>query len=142
MNYSDLTWNQLRKLATDNDIKVHGKGREVIESELAGRGVDPAPPKKGKASWAPARMLDLEGKMPGYRYRWCDIDPANLRKQEAEGWVIATRENGLLASHDDPGLVHGGKSADTTVQYRDVIVMASPEEQAQARSEEQPSELP
>lgn len=133
MAYTDLTWNQLRKLATDNGIKAHGKGREVIEQELDALGINPEPPKKGRPSWAPARMLDLEKKNPGYRYRWCDTDPANIRKKIAEGWVFASRETGHPAEHDNPNLMHGGTPPDGTLQYRDVIAMALPEETAQAR---------
>lgn len=133
MAYTDLTWNQLRKLATDNGIKVHGKGREVIETELANRGVDPETPKKGRPSWAPARMLDLNGKKNGYRYRWCDTDPANIRKKLAEGWVFVNRETGHPVEHDDPNLMHGGATPDGALQYRDVIAMALPEETAQGR---------
>lgn len=135
MDYSNLTWNQLRKLATDNGIKAHGKGRADLEAEIAEAGIDPAPPKMGKPSWKPARMLDVEFDTPGYRKRWVDNDPANIRRKQAEGWVFVNKETGFPAEHKDPGLVHGGAPLDSSIQYRDVVLMALPEDTAQARDE-------
>jgi len=128
--YEDMTWNQLRKLATDNGIKVHGRGRGEIEAELSAGEIAVAPP-KGRKSWAPARMLDLAGKLPGFRYRWVDHDPANIRKKIAEGWTFVNRETGHPVTHDDPNLVHGG--ANGTLGYRDLVAMAMPEETAAER---------
>jgi len=133
MDYSDLTWMQLRKLGTDNDMKVYGKGREQIEGELAAAGIAPKVAGKANTSWKPARMLDLEGQNPGFRYRWCDVDPANIRKKIAEGWVFVNRSDGSPVKHDDPNLIHGGATPDGVLQYRDVVAMAVPEETAQAR---------
>ncbi len=135
MELNDMTFAQLRELAKKHKINTWGKGKDDIRSLLEAAEVKPAV-KKGKSSWRPSRMLDLKGQKPGFRYRFCDKDQANLEKKEAEGWVYATRETGHgELSHSDPELVHGGNPPDSAVSYRDLVVMALPEEIAQQRDE-------
>ena len=135
MDYSDLSWPQLRALAKSKDINSFGIGRDTLTELLTKAEVDPDPPKKGKPSWAPARMLDLHKKIDGFRYRWCDTDPGNLTKKQAEGWIFVNRETGHPVEHDDPNLMHGGTAPDGSLRYRDLVVMALPEELGQARDE-------
>lgn len=135
MELTDQTFQQLRDLAKKHGINSFSKGRDDLIAELQAAGIDATPAVKGKPSWRPARMLDLENRANGYRYRWCDTDDANLRKKLAEGWVYVNKETGHPVEHIDPDLQHGGKSPDGSVKYRDLIVMALPEEIAQQRDE-------
>lgn len=132
---TNLSFAQLRDLAKKNNINSYGKGRDDLIGLLADANVAPEE-KRGKPTWKPANMLDLKGKKAGFRYRFCDADPAKLRRREDEGWVYVTRETGHgEVSHADPELVHGGSPPDGTVSYRDMVVMALPEEIAQQRDE-------
>ena len=90
-------------------------------------------PKKGNASWNPATRLELRGKKPGWRYRWCDKDPANIEKKLAEGWVFINKTTGLpgeLERRDQP---HDGSALTTTKTYRELVLMALPEDIGLAR---------
>ena len=135
MTFQDKTFAQLRHMAKDNGINSFSMGRDDLIAKLMEAGIDPNPPKKGKPSWAPARMLDLENKTDDYTYRWCDTDPANIRKKEAEGWVFVNKETGHPVEHEDPNLQHGGASPDGSLRYRDLVVMALPNEKKAARDE-------
>ena len=134
METQDMSYGQIKRLAESRGLNTRGKGREALVMELAEVGVTSEAP-KGRRSWAPARMLDLNGKMPGFRYRWVDVDPSNIRKKLAEGWQFVNKETGHPVEHQDPGLMHGGTAPDTSVRYRDVVAMALPEETGQARDE-------
>lgn len=89
--------------------------------------------KKGNSSWMPASVTDVVGKEPGYRYRWCNKDPDNLAKKEAEGWETI---NGLQADKVNPtdsNKIEEGKNLTSVFEKRDVILKRIPEELAQER---------
>lgn len=93
----------------------------------------PAPVKKGKPSWKPAARLPVRNAPEGYRLRWVHKEPANLARKAAEDWIPATSINGFKAEHIAPELVQDGKSLTSAVEYRDLVLMALPEERAQER---------
>jgi len=88
------------------------------------------PVKKGTASWRPAKTLEVKSHRPGFRQRWVNIDPANVEKKMAEGWVYAEK-----SEHDRAKGVDHGKNIGTVKQYRDLVLMEIPEEIALARTE-------
>ena len=90
------------------------------------------PPKKGKISWAPATALEAQ-KIPGCRTRWTNKDPMNLQRKESEGWVHVHADKGLKAEHEHPEDIHSGKPMTSVTEYRELTLMALPEEVAQAR---------
>lgn len=89
--------------------------------------------KKGTASWRPAQKLDVTGKVKGYRYRLVDKDPLNLQKKEAEGWLFVNAETGIPGTYSRPSTVSDGKSLTTENTYRELVLMALPEEVAKER---------
>lgn len=91
--------------------------------------------KKGRPSWNPAAMLDVVNPTPGFRHRWVDKDPANVQKKIAEGWVMANEINGHTAEHEHPDKMGDGAPLTSAKEYRELVLMAIPEETAQARDE-------
>ena len=96
--------------------------------------------KKGNRSWKPFDLLDIQDKDPNYRYRWCDKDPANLTKKQAEGWQFA--EKAIAKYKKPPATKATAGSADidytdqsltTMTEYRESILMVLPEEIALER---------
>ena len=85
-----------------------------------------------EASWKPAQMLTVKNKHPEYRYRWRDKDRQNIQKAEAEGWIHVNPITGLPGDHENPG---DQESMTSTTEYRELTLMALPEETAQARDE-------
>lgn len=95
---------------------------------------DEAQPKKGKASWAPATALNAD-KIPGFRTRWTNKDPINMQRKEAEGWTVVNAENGLHSEHEHPEDIASGKPVTSVTEYRELVLMALPEDVAEARDE-------
>ena len=98
--------------------------------------------KKGSKSWKPFNLLEVTKKDPGFRYRWCDKDPANLDKKAAEGWkfvpsksVNATKPDATLTTGSYTDIDYADCSTTSIVEYRESILMALDEETAQARQE-------
>lgn len=91
-----------------------------------------APIKKGNDSWRPASVTDVVGKEPGYRYRWCNKDPDNLAKKEAEGWISVGLDSDKT-SPVDSNRINEGKPITSVIEKRDVILQRIPEELAQER---------
>lgn len=89
--------------------------------------------KKGRKSWSPAQKLAITDQDPGFRYRWCEKDQANLDKKLAEGWAFVDPTKGLKADHLRPEHVSDGKPQQGAKEYRELVLMALPEEVAQAR---------
>lgn len=100
--------------------------------------VSETPIKKHRVTtpWKPSSFLGIPEhlKVPGRRYRWGKKDrPGNMEKKLAEGWVIdidLTKEMKKLS----PPTIQDGKSMDSTMQVREMIVMWMPEETAIARN--------
>ncbi len=90
-------------------------------------------PKKGKPTWKPAAMLDVAEKVPGYRLRWADNDALNLQRKKSEGWVFASTISGVNAEHEHPEKTGDGHSMTSVTEYRDLVLMALPEDLAEAR---------
>lgn len=85
--------------------------------------------KKGKPSWAPARMLDVKGVPNGIVPRWVNKDPANVEKKTAEGWKPINATTLQIVEHG------ASDSLSTAKTYRDVVLMGLPKETAEARRE-------
>lgn len=90
-------------------------------------------PKKGKPTWKPAAMLDVAEKVPGFRLRWASNDSLNLQRKQSEGWVFATEITGVDAKHDHPEKTGDGHSMTGVTEYRDLVLMALPDDLAEAR---------
>lgn len=91
--------------------------------------------KKGKPSWKPAAMLTVTKPIDGHRTRWVSKDPQNILRKQAEGWVYANEIYGIKREHEHPEKVEDGHSLTSTTEYRDMVLMALPEELAEARDE-------
>jgi hypothetical protein len=89
--------------------------------------------KKGRATWKPAQKLQVHKKDPGFRYRWRENDAQNIQRAVAEGWEFVNPITGIPGEHQDPG--DGQQSLTSTTEYRELKLMALPEEKAQARDE-------
>lgn len=92
-------------------------------------------PKKGKKTWRPAAMLNVNNAPDGYRLRWVSKDPMNLQKKQAEGWIPANSIEGFNVEHEQPGKVGDGSPLTSVVEYRDMVLYAMDEETAKARDE-------
>ncbi len=90
--------------------------------------------KRGRPSWRPARKLDVINKSPDFRYRYVSTDYANLQKKLAEGWQFVNPSTGIPGEHAPTAReVSDGKQIDTVNKYRELVVMALPEEIAKER---------
>ena len=86
--------------------------------------------KKGKRSWKPAKVLDVhisDEMRKKVRPRWRDKDAQNIQRAQAEGWEFFDPSKGLSAEHDH--------SSTSVPEYRELILMALPEEIGEARDE-------
>lgn len=93
-----------------------------------------APVKKGRASWRPARKLDVINKADGFRYRYVSTDYANLQKKLAEGWQFVNPSTGIPGQHNPSAReVSDGKQLDTVQKMRELVLMALPEDIALER---------
>lgn len=95
----------------------------------------PKSTKKGKKSWAPAQKLQVLNKSKDFRYRWRDNDQANLERAKAEGWVFVNKETGIPGEHDHPQGTEDGIPLSDAKTYRELALMALPEEDGKARDE-------
>lgn len=96
------------------------------------------PKKTGKKSWRPAQMLHTMNEKPGYRYRWCDKDPANLDKKKAEGWeFVGTPQTDKpdASCAADSDIDYAGNGLTSITEYRELVRMRLDEETALARDE-------
>ena len=89
--------------------------------------------KKGRSTWKPAQKLQVNDKKDNFRYRWRENDPQVIQKAQAEGWEFVNPITGIPGEHQDPG--DGQKSMTSNTEYRELRLMALPEEVAQARDE-------
>ena len=96
--------------------------------------------KRGNKSWRPFNLLEVTNKTPGFRFRWCDKDPANLDKKAAEGWKFVPSSNAKYKKPDATittgsytDIEYADCSTTSMVEYRESILMALDEETAQER---------
>lgn len=97
----------------------------------------------GKRSWRPATLLDVQNKVSGLNYRWCDKDPANLMKKQAEGWEFASKSKVTHIKVDatnslqvaDPINGEGSNLSTSITEYRDCVLMTIDDETLEARNE-------
>lgn len=91
-------------------------------------------PKKGKASWKPATALKAK-RIDGFRTRWTNKDPMNLQRKQSEGWVTVHKDTGLQTEHEHPEDLESGTPVTSVTEYRELVLLALPEDVAQARDE-------
>ncbi len=124
---------ELRAEARELGINSFGKGKAELQEEIAT--VKGVTTKKGKASWKPARMLDIRNQQAGYRHRWVSRDSQRVEKMLAEGWVIVDKTSGIKGEHADPNTVQDGNALEGANVYRELVHMALPDELGEARDE-------
>lgn len=111
------------------DIEISKKATKAELLELLGVKQE----KKGKRSWKPAQKLDVRDKQDGFRYRFRDKDPQNIQRARAEGWEFVNPITGIPGEHVDPE--DAQKDLTSTTEYRELTLMALPEDIAQSRDE-------
>lgn len=127
---------QLRKVCRERGIthfedgtQIDNKAKKVDLLKVLGVR------KKGKASWKPARKLDVnasEKVKSEFRLRWRDKDPQNIQKAQAEGWEFIDPAKGIRAEHENPG---DSTPLTNATEYRELVLMGLPEELGQSRDE-------
>lgn len=94
--------------------------------------------KTGKKSWRPAQMLHTMNEQAGFRYRWCDKDPANLDKKQAEGWEFVKSSKSSKPDATTPAssdIDYADQTLTSLQEYRELIRMRLPEDIAEGRDE-------
>lgn len=92
---------------------------------------------KRPVKWKPAsRLGDITGP-EGYRLRWCDSNPDNIAKKEAEGWVILDKSKfpDLKGSNYERQTTDSEGLTKTVLKRNELIAMVLPEEAALERTE-------
>lgn len=91
----------------------------------------------GTDEWVPASTLDqIEGlEKDKYGYRWVEIRPARVKKMLAEGWTFVNELDGDRVFHRraQTDALNAGKSLDSGVDYKDVVLMKLPIDRVEAR---------
>ncbi len=95
--------------------------------------------KTGRRSWKPAQLLTVKNKTPGYGYSWVEKDSDNVRRKLEEGWVHVTKTAGFSdVTHERPeGVEDGGPMCSDDTEYRELVLMAMPDDIVEARKEYQ-----
>jgi len=88
--------------------------------------------KKGKASWRPAKPLEVTVGQ-GFRARWRSKEDTRYLKARAEGWV--TPEEAGVEVMIDPITAGGIQKMKGAHEYRELVLMVLPEDLAKAREE-------
>jgi len=92
------------------------------------------PAKRGRASWRPAKKLDIVNKAPGFRYRYVSVDYTNLQKKLAEGWQFVNPSTGIPGQTAPSAReVSDGRQLDSIQKLRELVLMALPEDIALER---------
>jgi hypothetical protein len=87
--------------------------------------------KKGKKTWKPAKVLDVripDEMRKKLRPRWRDKDSQNIQRAIAEGWQFLDPLKGLSGVEHD-------HSSTSVPEYRELVLMGLPEEDAEARDD-------
>lgn len=101
-------------------------------------------PKKGKPSWDEASTLlvynqrgDMFGEGDdGFVYRWEENDPHKLQIQKARGWqVVSDTATTGISRGADADKIDDGTPLTTVHEYKELILLRLPEEQAAERRE-------
>lgn len=124
-----MSMQELRMQAKAMGINTFGMGKEQIEEAMA------AQPKKGKRTWKPANLLDVKGKDPGFRYRMCRNDDANIARKQEEGWEFVNATTDPEVRVIGAGTIEDGAKTDTTQRQRELVCMRLPEELGKERDE-------
>ncbi len=107
----------------------------MTEQTLTLKGTEPTV-KKGKKSWSPSNLGDVQNKEDGFRYRWARKDEDNLAKKREEGWEFVSAVNNPKTKgiHPDsrPDEPHPITS---NIERRDSVLMRLDEETGLARDE-------
>lgn len=124
---------KLKKIE-ENEIDNYDKINEVINGQSgdpikAARIPQDSPSKKGAKSWRPSGLLPVSGKDPNFVYRW--VRKRTLDKKVDEGWIFVPKGevNAPMTT------VMDGKSSDSTIQKRELILMKLPKHMNEERKE-------
>lgn len=99
-------------------------------------------PKKGKPSWDVASTLlvyNQRGNMfsegdDGFVYRWEENDPHKIMLQKSRGWeIVSDVATTGISRGADADSVEDGKQLTSVNEYRELVLMRLPEEQAADR---------
>ena len=87
--------------------------------------------------WRPAPTLDqLEGlDTENWTYRWVSKVPQRVKRFMAEGWVLVNELDGdkIFHKRSAVGALDAGAKLDSSVDYREVVMMKLPKGRAEAR---------
>ena len=91
----------------------------------------------GSDEWIPASTLDqIEGlDRENFVYRWVEKRPERVKRFMAENWTFVNELDGdrIFHKRGNTGALDAGKSLDTSIDYKDVVMMKLPRERAEAR---------
>ncbi len=83
--------------------------------------------------WEPASLLVVKDKDANYTYRWCSKDL--LEKRIAEGWEVVRSVTQKVTEKSPAQTLMDGKSVDSTIQKRNLILCRMPKDMAVQRNE-------
>lgn len=129
MSNADMSMSELRALAKEQNINTFQMGKDEILAALG------TPVKRGRASWKPARKLDIKGRDENFVYRWCEKDPNNLSRKEAEGWTVANSLTDSGVEHKNPREMEDGAALGGATEYRELVLMKLPKGMASERAD-------
>lgn len=126
----------LRAQAKSLGINTFQMSKDAMREAIAaahGGGIEPV--KRGNKSWKWRNRLDVRDKKKDFRYRFVSREESNLRDKMADGWEFVNPVTGIPGEHVDPRQVADGEPLEGAQTYRDLVLMALPEEMAKLRDE-------
>ena len=125
---------ELRDQAKALGINTYQMSKAAIE-EAIGAASDGgiAPVKKGAKSWRWRNRFEVDGKDPNFRYRFVSREESVMREKMADGWEFVSPLTGVPGEHINPRQIADGEPLDGAHTYRDMVLMALPEEKAKLR---------
>ena len=96
--------------------------------------------KKGKTTWKPANIMGLTNKDPNYSYKWAEATGQNIQRYIAEGWEVVDRTTDKVNALSSNTMDFGSQQ-DTTIRSREMILIRTPRENAEARKEYYANEM-
>lgn len=125
---------ELRAQAKSLGINTFHMSKDaMLEAIAAAEAAGIKPVKKGNKSWAWRNRLDVANKDSKFRYRMVSREETNLRDKMADGWEFVNPVTGIPGEHIDPRQIADGEPLEGAQTYRDLVLMALPEEKAQQR---------